>query len=250
MSDIKPLFSGEMQLAGWSQTHNGGCKVSFWLPGDEEMEPFKGLTARKGNHAGHRFAVVMVEIDDNEMPIDHTEDVLDMVPRAINVVFGDETTAVRPNGAAFNGEPGHGDQSACLEVKPTFRSPNHPAFPMVDQLVDANKTIGFGEAAANLAIEKSRPKNETVPTYKGGELAKWAGILCNDPKFWRFFHDGYREDIRIDTEEICKFAIYEHCGIRSRAELDHNKDAAQSFREVMANFDKWKGVQKWKEGQK
>lgn len=130
---------------------------------------------------------------------DHTEDVLDMVPRALNVVFGDETTAVRTNGAGLHDEP------------------NDQIFEAAKKAIKAGKTI---------------------------TLANYAGMFCNDPQFWRFFHDGYREDIRIDTEEICKFAIYEHCGIRSRAELDHNKDAAQSFREVMSNFDQWKGAQK------
>lgn len=28
MSVITPAFSGEMQLAGWSESHTGGCKVN------------------------------------------------------------------------------------------------------------------------------------------------------------------------------------------------------------------------------
>ena len=67
---MTPTFSGEIQLAGWSDTHNGGAKVTFWLPDTESLEVFKGLTAKKGNTAGHRFMAALVEIGDDELPVD------------------------------------------------------------------------------------------------------------------------------------------------------------------------------------
>ena len=66
---ITPTFSGEVQLAGWSESHTGGCKVTLWLPSSEDLEPFRALTARKGNTAGHRFMAVFVEIGDDERPV-------------------------------------------------------------------------------------------------------------------------------------------------------------------------------------
>lgn len=65
---MKTTYQGEVQLAGWSETHTGGCKVTIWLPLPEDLEPFKGLTARKGNTAGHRFMAAFVEIGDDEQP--------------------------------------------------------------------------------------------------------------------------------------------------------------------------------------
>ncbi len=56
-------------LAGWTETHNSGAKVSFWLPNSEDLEPFKGLTAKKGNQAGQRFMAVLVEIGPGELPV-------------------------------------------------------------------------------------------------------------------------------------------------------------------------------------
>ena len=67
--EIIPTFHGEMQLAGWSETHTGGCKVTFWLPDPADLEAFRTLTVRKGNQAGHRFMVAMVEIGDDEQPV-------------------------------------------------------------------------------------------------------------------------------------------------------------------------------------
>lgn len=66
---MKTVFEGEMQLAGWSETHTGGCKVTLWVPSPEDLEPFKALTARKGNTAGHRMVAAFVEIGDDEQPV-------------------------------------------------------------------------------------------------------------------------------------------------------------------------------------
>ncbi len=159
MSDITPTFQGEMQLAGWNQTHNGGSKVTFWLPDDSDLEPFKGLTAKKGNTAGHRFMVVMVEIGDDEQPV----------------------------------------------VK------------------------------ESLTTEKP----------KGGELSKWAGILCNDEKFWEWlsFETEILGYLITDNDEA-RMRLIEICGITSRAELDHDKEAARIFREeIMSPFNDWRESQ-------
>jgi hypothetical protein len=66
---ITPTFAGEMQLAGWSESHTGGCKVTFWLQGPDELAAFRALTVRKGNTAGHRFMAALVEIGDDEQPV-------------------------------------------------------------------------------------------------------------------------------------------------------------------------------------
>lgn len=66
---ITPLYAGEMQLAGWSESHTGGCKVTFWLSGPDELAAFRALTVRKGNTSGHRMMAVFVEIGDNEEPV-------------------------------------------------------------------------------------------------------------------------------------------------------------------------------------
>jgi hypothetical protein len=61
-------FQGEIMLAGWSETHTGGAKVTFWLPDAESLDTFRTMTVRKGNTAGQRFMAVLVEIGDDEQP--------------------------------------------------------------------------------------------------------------------------------------------------------------------------------------
>lgn len=70
---MTPTFQGEVQLAGWSETHTGGCKVTFWLSDTSDLDVFRTLTVRKGNTSGHRLACVLVEIGDDEQPVDPAE---------------------------------------------------------------------------------------------------------------------------------------------------------------------------------
>jgi hypothetical protein len=81
---MTPTFAGEMQLAGWSESHTGGCKVTFWLQSPDDLAAFRALTVRKGNTAGHRFMAALVEIGDDEKP-SQAAPVADMgnpIPRA------------------------------------------------------------------------------------------------------------------------------------------------------------------------
>lgn len=66
---VTPMFQGEVQLAGWSESHNGGCKVTFWLADPSDLDAFRAMTVRKGNTAGQRLACVLVEIGDDEQPV-------------------------------------------------------------------------------------------------------------------------------------------------------------------------------------
>jgi len=66
---MTPTFAGEIQLAGWSESHTSGCKVTFWLSSPDELEAFRALTVRKGNTAGHRFMAALVEIGEDDLPV-------------------------------------------------------------------------------------------------------------------------------------------------------------------------------------
>lgn len=109
----------------------------------------------------------------------------------------------------------------------------------------------FGEpgscvAVARLTQEASiqSAQDETIEYHiaddvkkpKGGELAKWAGILCNDPKFQEFIECWYCSTMP------AKEWIYIKCGIDSRSELDHKHPEGLRFRQIMAEFEQWKAA--------
>jgi hypothetical protein len=68
MNPLKPIFSDEVQLAGWRESHTAGPLVTFRLTDPSLMSVFRGMTVVKGNVAGQRLAMVLVEIADDETP--------------------------------------------------------------------------------------------------------------------------------------------------------------------------------------
>jgi hypothetical protein len=68
---------------------------------------------------------------------------------------------------------------------------------------------------------------------KGGKLAQRAGILCGEGAFKAFC-----------AEKLCHAdpaqAIYERCGVTSRAHLDHDDQAAKAFHEMTVEYDAWR----------
>lgn len=61
MTDI--AYQGEVQLLGWSESDKGGRTVKFQCGGDDAEHPFKRFRSKA------RFAVVFVEIGDDEKPV-------------------------------------------------------------------------------------------------------------------------------------------------------------------------------------
>lgn len=80
---------------------------------------------------------------------------------------------------------------------------------------------------------------------KGGHLARSAAMLCQDPDFRRYLDraQSHKSGVHIPdgthTEEDARSLILDACGIGSRAELDHNVQAATRYRQIKAHFQRW-----------
>jgi hypothetical protein len=61
-------FKAEVMLAGWSESHDSGAKVTFWLPDASDLDVFRTMTVRKGRTAGQRFMCVLALIGEDEQP--------------------------------------------------------------------------------------------------------------------------------------------------------------------------------------
>lgn len=72
---------------------------------------------------------------------------------------------------------------------------------------------------------------------KGGELAKLAGIWSNDPAFidWADMQNskGGELSTNITSPEDAALWVRIVCGVASRAELDHDADAAERFHRLI-----------------
>lgn len=66
---------------------------------------------------------------------------------------------------------------------------------------------------------------------KGGELARLAGIWCNEPKFWRWIRTVGGPEIDNDMQAAAWIRAV--CEVASRVELDHHDRASKRFQELI-----------------
>ena len=60
---MTPTFQGEVQMRRWSNSSTQGIQVTFALADEADLEPLKAK-------AGKRFAAVLIEIGDDEQPVE------------------------------------------------------------------------------------------------------------------------------------------------------------------------------------
>ena len=84
---------------------------------------------------------------------------------------------------------------------------------------------------------------------KGGHLARAAAMLCQDTEFRRYLDraQSHKGGVQIPDgthkEECARDLILDACKIASRAELDHNVQAATKFRQIKTHYQRWKSRQ-------
>lgn len=74
MSDIDKIvcYSDEAMLLGWAESNTRGRTVTFLLPETGDEHPFRHFTVKSGKRAGQRFLLTLVQLDDDERPVEKT----------------------------------------------------------------------------------------------------------------------------------------------------------------------------------
>lgn len=103
-----------------------------------------------------------------------------------------------------------------VEIDPRFKADFLRLFPDIDA------PIALAPLVAD--FEQREPEKVEVTT-KGGPLAKLAGMLCNDSDFQRFIEAR-------DSDHAAEL-IRSLVGVKSRAELDSDMNAAAEFHRVI-----------------
>jgi len=74
--------------------------------------------------------------------------------------------------------------------------------------------------------------------FVGDKYVRIAGLLCRDPKFWKYLCDDgqiFEEEEEMATEWL------RHClNIQSRSELKTNEMARISFNRILKEFNEWR----------
>ena len=95
-----------------------------------------------------------------------------------------------------------------------------------------NPSTGIPVALARIDVN-AKPEKP-----KGGKLAMRAGILCNEGGFQKFLseHDPFYDVV---SAERAAETVRGKCKVSSRADLDHDEEAARRFRELEAEYHAW-----------
>lgn len=125
-------------------------------------------------------------------------------------------------------------KSACL----TIHVPE-------EQALQAIEAFGWPTMVNPVPVALARIDPNAKPERKGGKLAQRAGILCNEGGFQRFVAERVAKmagmsqpETIIAVEDIAVF-IRHYCGVTSRADLDHNEEAARDFLDLEAEYKAW-----------
>jgi len=72
---------------------------------------------------------------------------------------------------------------------------------------------------------------------KGGHKAQRAAIICDQRGFWTFIYE--KHDVAIETADAAANWLRGHCGVASRADLDHIDSAGSKFSSIDQRYRLW-----------
>lgn len=73
--------------------------------------------------------------------------------------------------------------------------------------------------------------------FEGDRSIRIAGLLCRDPKFWKFLHADAQ--IFEEDEESTTEWLRDYLGVKSRSELKTNEPARQRLEKIYREYTAW-----------
>jgi hypothetical protein len=73
--------------------------------------------------------------------------------------------------------------------------------------------------------------------FEGDRSIRIAGLLCRDPKFWKFLFDD--SQIFEEDEESCTDWLRNYLGVQSRSELKTNEEARKRLDKIHREYKEW-----------
>ncbi len=73
--------------------------------------------------------------------------------------------------------------------------------------------------------------------FEGDKSIRIAGLLCRDPKFWKFLFDD--SQIFEEDEESCTDWLRDYLNVQSRSELKTNEDARKRLDKIYREYKEW-----------
>lgn len=90
---------------------------------------------------------------------------------------------------------------------------------------------------ARYGVAMVRINDDETPVHVPDARVRKAGMLERDNLFWRWLRE--ENSLSVYTKDECINALYNILMIKSRAELNHNKEAQERFDDLMNDYDDW-----------
>jgi hypothetical protein len=79
---------------------------------------------------------------------------------------------------------------------------------------------------------------ETSSKWEDMSPAQQAGILCNEPAFWRFLNDTHSQ-FAVNGADSAAAAVRAHCIVDSRADIKNGHPSGKLWRALVAEYRAW-----------
>lgn len=170
----------------------------------------------EGSYAGLRLVktrrVAVIEI---ELPIE-------ALPKIVNVLGAPDPASEVPVAIAkLSADAARAPSPTAEENRPSNSKPD-------------------GEAARPRANPRAKNSWERTPWHELSRT-KQAAIRCSDERFSEYIA-ARLPNLSADFTPIPEI-VRSFCGVRSRAELDENQDAAARWEELDADYRRWAGLE-------
>lgn len=98
--------------------------------------------------------------------------------------------------------------------------------------------VGARYQVVMVRINASETPMNREAEFEAENLIRTAGILCRDPKFWKYLFD--ENHIFEEEEELCTEWLRNYLNVKSRTELKTNKDARVLLKKILKDYNEWK----------
>lgn len=202
------LNTFDLMLASWKDGSTNGQSVVFWIDDEPDMHPFAGCERRKNGTPGDMFALVLVELQDDDTPIN----------QAHREAFHGSEDPVRGDPAVHDGRDA--PPSQLPDGGPHAGHGNHPP--------------GGGE----------RPRTASpaprARSTKPRKLSSSVHLLVSGPFFLRYLIETKSTLTKEWTREKARTYAKSLIAVESLSVLDRDPEAVKRYHELIRKpFDRW-----------
>ena len=97
--------------------------------------------------------------------------------------------------------------------------------------------VGARYQVVMVRLNGSEQPMDRQEEFEGDRAIRIAGLLCRDPKFWKFLFDD--SQIFEEDEESCTDWLRDYLGVQSRSELKTSEDARKRLDKIHREYKEW-----------